>query len=401
MTTAIIIIICSLLLLAYVFDITASKTRIPSVILLLMLGWGVRQVVDILGFNMPNLASTLPIIGTLGLIMIVLEGSLDIELDNSKKRIIWKSVAMAFFSILILSIGLTFLFQNIGHTTYKIALLNAIPLAIISSAIAIPSSRNLNKNQREFVTYESSMSDIFGVILFNFILLNEDIGSLHSINTFFLQLLIIVLISFFATIALAFLLSKIKHHVKYTPIILLTILFYSISKVYHLPSLIFILVFGLYLGNIGKLKYVRHFNYIRSEVLDVEVLKFRELTTEFSFLIRSLFFLLFGYLMETAEILNTDTLFWALGITASIFIFRVILLKVFNISAKSILFIAPRGLITILLFLSIPLSQSIEIVNKSMIIQVVLLTALTMMLGLMKTKSRESIEDASEEITIR
>jgi hypothetical protein len=280
------------------------------------------------------------------------------------------------------------------------ALLNAIPLAIISSAIAIPSSRNLTKDKKEFITYESSLSDIFGVIFFNFILLNEDIGSLQSFKTFFLQILLIVLISFFATIALAFLLSKIKHHIKYTPIILLMILFYSISKAYHLPSLIFILVFGLYLGNIGKLIYVKHLKIIHTEILEKEVVKFRELTTEFSFLIRSLFFLLFGYLMETSEILNTDTIIWAIGITACIYIIRALLLKIFHISLKSILYIAPRGLITILLFLSIPLSQSIEIVNKSMIIQVVLLTALIMMFGLMKTKSQISIEDTKEDTTI-
>ncbi|MDD4920930.1 MAG: hypothetical protein PHS30_00475 [Bacteroidales bacterium] len=395
MTTAIIIALCSLLLFAYIFDISASKTRIPSVILLLLLGWGVRQVAYFLELNVPDLVPTLPIIGTIGLILIVLEGSLDIELDKSKRLLIIQSIVMAFLSILIICTGLTFIFQYVGHTTYKIALLNAIPLAIISSAIAIPSSRNLNKNKKEFIIYESSLSDIFGVIFFNFILLNENIGSIESIQTFFLQIIIIIMISFGATIALAFLLSKIKHHVKYTPIILLTILFYSISKAYHLPSLIFILVFGLYLGNISKLNYIKQLVKIHSDILDKEVLKFKELTTEFSFLIRSLFFLLFGYLMETSDILNIDTITWAIGITVCIYLIRLMLLKICNIPLKFVLYIAPRGLITILLFLSIPLSQSIEIVNKSMIIQVVLLTAFIMMFGLIKTKSEVNTENSA------
>jgi hypothetical protein len=33
----------SLLLVAYLFDLTASRTQIPSVILLLVLGWFVRE----------------------------------------------------------------------------------------------------------------------------------------------------------------------------------------------------------------------------------------------------------------------------------------------------------------------------------------------------------------------
>ena len=41
-TTTIIIIICTLLLLAYVFDISSTLTKVPSVILLLLLGWMVR-----------------------------------------------------------------------------------------------------------------------------------------------------------------------------------------------------------------------------------------------------------------------------------------------------------------------------------------------------------------------
>ena len=42
MTNAIIITICCLLLIVYLFDLTASRTRIPSVILLLLLGWAVK-----------------------------------------------------------------------------------------------------------------------------------------------------------------------------------------------------------------------------------------------------------------------------------------------------------------------------------------------------------------------
>ncbi|MCU0354611.1 MAG: sodium:proton antiporter, partial [Cytophagales bacterium] len=48
-----------------------------------------------------------------------------------------------------------------------------------------------------------------------------------------------------------------------------------------------------------------------------------------------------------------------------------------------LLFIAPRGLITILLFLGIPAAQSIDLVNRSLVIQVIVLTALVMMAGLM------------------
>jgi len=83
MTTTVIITICILLLLAYVFDFTSSKTKIPSVILLLALGWSVKKAVSFFKFSIPNLSPILPILGTIGLVLIVLDGSLELEFNKS------------------------------------------------------------------------------------------------------------------------------------------------------------------------------------------------------------------------------------------------------------------------------------------------------------------------------
>ena len=70
MNFAIIITVCVLLLLAYLFTITSSKTKIPSVILLLLLGWAVRQTTEVLHIIVPDLNPLLPFFGTIGLILI-------------------------------------------------------------------------------------------------------------------------------------------------------------------------------------------------------------------------------------------------------------------------------------------------------------------------------------------
>lgn len=389
MTTTIIISLCILLLLAYVFDLSSSKTKIPSVILLLALGYAVKQISIYFNIFIPNLIPLLPILGTIGLILIVLEGSLELELNNSKLPIIGKSLAIALIPMILCSVGLAFGFQYYDNTTFKIGLANAIPFAVISSAIAIPSARNLLSTNKEFVTYESSLSDIFGVLFFNFITLNDSIGS-KSFGIFILELLIMLAVSFLATLSLAFFLHKIRHHIKFVPIILMLILIYAVSKVYHLPALLFILLFGLFLGNLDELRNFKFIQQFHPVNFNREVYKFRELTTEMAFLIRALFFLLFGFLIETAEILNAETVLWALAITAGIFILRLVFLKIFRLKSSPLLFIAPRGLITILLFLSIPLSQTLKLANKSLIIQVIILTALVMMFGLMKHKKTET-----------
>ena len=383
MATTLIITLCSLLLLAYVFDISARFTRIPSVIFLLITGWLVRQGTQLLKWEVPDLTPLLPVLGTVGLILIVLEGSLELEFNKSKIPLIRKSFLSSFFQLFVLAFLLAGLLTFFGEGSFKSSLTNAIPLCVISSAIAIPTVKSLSPYTREFVTYESSLSDILGVLFFNFVALNASFGFI-TFGSFVLQLLLITAISFGATVGLAFLLNRIDHHIKFAPIMLLVILIYAVSKVYHLPGLVFILLFGLFLGNLDELKGVKWIEKLHPENLNKEVYKFKDLIAEAAFLIRALFFLLFGYLIETHELLNSDTLLWAAGIVAAIFAIRAVQLRLAGLPASPLLYIAPRGLITILLFLSIDPAQQIALINKPLIIQVIILTALVMMFGLIR-----------------
>lgn len=394
MNIAIIITICTLLLISYVFSITSPRTKIPSVILLLLLGWIVRQSAEFLQLDIPRLTPLLPILGTIGLVLIVLEGSLELELNKSKTPIIKRTFLVALLPMLVLAIALSYFFNYMYPTTFRQSLLNAIPLCVISSAIAIPSVAYLTKSNKEFVIYESTLSDILGVLFFNFIMLNEVING-PAFGHFGLQLLIMIGVSLIATIGLSVLLSKIDHHIKHTPIILLLILIYAISEVYHLPALIFVLIFGLFMGNFDQLYRFPLVQKLRAEYLNKEVDKFKEITIEAAFVVRALFFLLFGYLIETSELLNPETLMWAVGIVALIFAIRALQLKIYGMKMRPLFFVAPRGLITILLFFTIPAAQQIPLVNKSLIIQIIVLTALMMMVGLMVTK--KEVEEVTED----
>jgi potassium/hydrogen antiporter len=397
MTGSIVITICALMLLAYMFELTSSKTKIPSIILLLVLGWLVKQITAILHINIPNLEIALPVLGNIGLILIVLEGSLELELSKKNYPIIGKSAIIALLPMVFLSLGIAYAFYYFDPgLTYKSALANAIPLGVISSAVAISSVKNLNAANKEIITYESSMSDVLGVIFFNFITLNNTIET-STFGYFFLDLIIILAISIVATMVLALLLSKIKHHVKFAPIIILLIMIYFISKIYHLPALVFILLFGLLIGNLDEIKNLKFIKILHPEILNKEVYKFKELNVEFTFLIRTLFFILFGYLIKTSEVLNTDTILWAIGITAFIFLLRAAFLKVVRLPLKPLFFIAPRGLITILLFLTIPEAQRSQFMNNSLIIQVILITVIVMMVGLMFNKKDKPVLETEVE----
>lgn len=387
MSVIFIIALCVLLLVAYLFDISSRFTKIPSVILLMSMGFGVKYLLLSFNYNLAPPQELLPILGSIGLILIVLEGSLELEVSKDKNGLIAKAFFMSLLPMILLIALVSFILYYISFDyTVSECLLNAVPLAVISSAIAIPSAKNLKKSNKEFVTYESSFSDILGVIFFNFLMVNSEF-TIGALGSFTFEFLIMVIFALIATIVLAFLLNRINHHVKFIPIILLVILIYEISKLLHLPGLIFVMIFGLFLGNLDQLKKIEPLKNISLDKLKGEVHRFNEIVIETAFVIRASFFILFGYVLNANEIVNLQNLPLSLEIFSAMLLLRTLFLFLFKLPVFPLVFVAPRGLITILLFLSIPATQMIPEMNNSVIVQVILLSALWMMFGLMLSKS--------------
>ncbi|MFN8397599.1 MAG: sodium:proton antiporter [Bacteroidia bacterium] len=389
MTASILILLCVLLLLAYVFDISASKTRVPAVILLLALGWGLRQLTNGLGVAVPEMQGTLPLLGTVGLILIVLEGSLELKVSRENAPEVRRAAVMAVLPLVVMAALLAWVFHALAGAPPLVAVTQAVPFAVISSAIAIPTAKHFSAKDRSFVTYESSLSDIVGVMVFNFVALNSEFGW-GTFGHFGLELLIIVAASFVGTLGLAFLLSRIHHHVKFAPIVILTILIYAIAKAYHLPGLLVIMAFGMFLSNASVLTEVRWLRFWRLDSLDSEVHRLKDLVAEGAFLVRSVFFLVFGFQIETASLLEGDTWLWSLGICLAIVLVRWVFLKLMRIRPLPLLFIAPRGLVTVLLYLSIPAERAFPLVSPSMVTQVVLISSLMMMLGTLTARREQA-----------
>lgn len=221
-----------------------------------------------------------------------------------------------------------------------------------SSAVAISSSKHLPTTSRNFVVYESSFSDILSIMFFNFLLWNQTLSG----NIFFIalsQLIITVIISAVSIYFLFFLIQRIEHEIKFIPIILLVILIYSVSEIMHLPGLIFILFFGLFLNNYDRVQSLPWLKKMFIKENPGEVTRFKDLVVEFTFLIKSIFFLVFGFAVSRREVLNLPDLFKALVIVAVIFGLRWLLLKLMRIELDRVLYFAPRGLITILLFVTL------------------------------------------------
>lgn len=394
MSIQIIISICGLLLIGYLFDLTSSRTRIPSVIMLLVLGWTVKQLSVSLKIGIPDLSFFLPILGTVGLILIVLEGALELELNRSHVHLAKKSFVMALAPMMITAFVISLAFYHYGTYPFRTSLINAIPFCVISSAIAIPSTTGFLKADRQFVIYESSLSDIIGVLFFDFVALNEYVD-FTTVADYLVKVVIMLAVAFLATVALAVIMREIDHPIKHGPIMILLVLIYAVSKSQHLPALIFVLIFGLFLGNLDELRRFDWIKKLRPEDFDHEIHQFKQVSQEAVFVVKTLFFLLFGFLIETSDIINGNTIMWALAITVLIYLVRASFLKLNGLPLFPMLFIAPRGLITILLFFSILAEHKIAFANKALTIQVIIMTSFIMMTGMIISK-KQTMSDPQE-----
>ena len=381
MTNYIILSLCLIVLLAYLFDITSKYTKIPSVILLIGLGVVIRIIVENTGFSIPDLEPILPVIGTLGLILIVLEASLDIKLEKKKVRLIIRSVVSSIVLFVIFSGALAaFMVSAMGYSLVE-SLLNSIPLGIISSAVAISSTTSLRPEEKEFVVYESSFSDIIGILVFDFILLNQ--GSIaEGLVHFVFSGLVTALLAVLVTSLLAMLLHKISYHVNYVIILTSVILVYVLAKLSHLPALFLILVFGLALSNYKLIE-----NTVIKKVVDFEKFRtdldsFKKIMRELTFLVRSFFFILFGYYTRIDTLLSPGNIFLGLMITSGIFLLRWgYFALILRVPAVPLVLFAPRGLITILLFISIPAGLRVPFISEEIITLVILLSIVALMIG--------------------
>jgi NhaP-type Na+/H+ or K+/H+ antiporter len=380
-TNYVILGLCVIVIIAYLFDISFKYSKIPGVVLLIGLGIILQAIVKTTEFHVPNMKSILPVLGTLGLILIVMDASLEIKLERNSARKLLKGILTAVMLLFIFTIISTVIFLKILDKPLFTILLNTIPLGIISSAVAISSSSLLNHQQREFVTFESAISDIVGILVFEFVLFNE--GSISiGLLSFTLKGIITVIIAIIVALVLSFLLHKIRYHVNYIIILTLIVMSYALAKLVHLPGLFLVVVFGLFLSNNKLLKNTPVKKYLDFEELKEDIESFKKILVELTFLVRSFFFIMFGFYSSLSGFLKPESLLVAVSITAVIFIMRWIWFTFFiEKEYLRVVWFAPRGLITILLFLSIPELNRINLINEDVVTLVIILSIFVMVVG--------------------
>jgi NhaP-type Na+/H+ or K+/H+ antiporter len=351
MTNAAILAASGLLLFAYLLDIVGRRFRLPGVVLMIATGIAGRQLLDEFGIRLQWVDPVVPVIGTLGLILIVLEGALDLTLSRDRTRLIAVSVASALLGFGATLAAFTLLFAWALHWSAAAAALVAMPFAVISSAVAIPSAAGLPAATREFVVYESSLSDIIGVLVFY-----AWLGADGSLGDFAADLFgggaVSVVAALAASLALYYFVGRIEGHVRFLPLLAGLVCLYAIGKALHLSPLIIILVCGLRLNNPMAFAWHPRIRALHTPEYERTLQEFKSLVAELTFATKSFFFLLLGYWTDVTQMLSWPAWAMAAAIVAIVYGSRYLLLTALRQPADVLVWVAPRGLITVLLFLA-------------------------------------------------
>ena len=404
-TKLILLILPLLIIFSYLFDAFSRKTKFPSVLLLLGTGIMARAFADWSGFAGSELLNELiAVLGTVGLILIVLEGALELQIKKDNVGVLLKGGLAAGIILIINIFIVSQLIAFLTDLSNNLAVLFAVPLSIISSAVAIPSSTALKDKDKEFIVFESTFSDILGILIFNYALgqyqKQELLIAAEPLFKLGIQLIGIVVLSFLIAILLFQLLKRITHHVKFFLVIALLILLYALGKYLHLPALVTIFIFGLFLGNISAFFPESLSSYIDSEKTTKELRDFHVLTGESTFLVRTFFFLFFGFSITLDNFLSPVPYFYGLFILGAMFLIRYGYFAVseFKIPPSKKVYLSPRGLISILLFFQLRESGISGLENQpideKVLLIVIIFSMLIMIAGTLKKSPNEEEEIA-------
>jgi len=403
------------IILSYFANLLAKKTNIPSVLVLIGMGVAIRQGLNAMGLtSIPFEGLVLELLGTVGLIFIVLEAALDLQLTREKRSLIIKSASLALLALTGSSLAIAWFLGVSMDIPFYEGLVYGIPLSIMSSAIIIPSVGGLGHDPKEFMVYESTFSDIFGIMAFYLLLGNAKSASPQEVllsigSNLILTLVIAIIVSYL----LVWVLQKIKSSVKLFLSIAVLLLIYSIQKLLHLSPLILILIFGLMLNN--HRLFFPHWRKVMlgtrlgrwwgisegvvdgpgwpANLLDDQRMSalhhdYHLLTLESAFVIRTFFFVLFGMTVSLAALSDLQVITEGLIICVILFATRFLFLLIFKREFMfPLLYIAPRGLITILLFFQIQSSYPEMLqpaFDQGILLVVILVTSIVMTVALVQ-----------------
>jgi cell volume regulation protein A len=339
----------ALLVVAVAANRLSKLTRVPDIIVLLLIGITLGPVLH--WINPQHFEGLISILGTLALILILFEGGLELRLRQAM-RYFPAGLLLAF-----LSFGLSLaLVAVIGrwllHLQWTDCLLLGATLGCTSGTIVIPALQQIETPDpvKTTLTVESSLGEVVAVLLVGSLLKSNGEGSLlGNLATDFSHHIIV---SFLVGFIVAAVWSKLWPKLAGMPnanILNLGVVLgvYAVGDYFHGSGLLAALIFGVTLANLPRTPHMTR-----------QGARMMAFHAEFSFLVRSFFFVLLGVV---AQFVSRQYIVPILGILGALVLARYIAMQgsrwvvhdVTRQQTELLFWMLPRGLVTAVLALAI------------------------------------------------
>ena len=362
MNVPLIIIMIGLLIFgAHLFNGLFKFTKIPNVLILLVIG---IIVGPIFGFvREAHFGSVGPIFTSITLILILFESGTNLKIGE-----LFKSIGSAFLLTLFNFIASAIIGTLVALTFPDIDMLSAVFFGVIiagtSSAVVIPIIKQLKMNEKGYTTLmlESALSDVLCLVIGLALLqaMKQGVFEMSAIlNAIWKSFLFAFLIGFIGGFVWSIII-RFTRIIENSKVMNLAIVFivYGLTEYLKLNGGIAVLIFGITLGNAHLLQNTFLRNVFPSkELLENE----KDFFSELVFIMSTFFFVYVGICMKFGSV---GVYLLALLIVAAIILVRPISIKLLvrtkmsfkDLSIMSIM--APKGLVPAILA-SIPIQYGL------------------------------------------
>ncbi len=364
-----ILVVGALIFGAHLFTGIFSRTRVPDVLLLTIIGIILGPVLHLV--SPVNFGSIGPVFATVTLIIILFEAGLSLDLDILKTSI-RPTLSLALLNFVVTLVAVAIASHYLVPLPLRLGFMLGAIVASTSPAVIVPLTRRLAMDQssKTIVFLESALSDVLSIVVAIGFLDSFRLGSLH-VPQMIGQIMATLLLAGLAGAGSAFLWSAVLLRVRglensiFTTPAFVFVLF-GIVEILGFSGYVAAVVFGAVLGNMEVfhgLPWLRRF--LPNEAITLNGQE-RDFLGEVVFLLKTFFFVYVGVSIKFTDV---SLVLIALALTTLIFTLRAPVVWVGLRretpvrDASLIAIMSPKGLAAVVLA-SMPLEQKIGAGDK-------------------------------------
>jgi potassium/hydrogen antiporter len=359
-----ILVVGTLIFVAHAFTGIFSRTRVPDVLLLTIIGIVLGPVLHLV--TPANFGNVGPIFTTVTLIIILFEAGLSLDLDIIRGSI-RSTLSLTLINFFLTMAGVGLAAHFLLGLSFRLTLMFGAIVGSTSPAVIVPLTRGMKMEQssKTILFLESALSDVLSIVVAIGFMDSYKLGKLH-VTQMIGQVLATLILAGLAGAGSAFLWSALLRRIRglensiFTTPAFVFVLF-GMVEIFGFSGYVAAVVFGAVLGNIEAFHGVAWLRrYLPSEAITLNDQE-RNFLGEVVFLLKTFFFVYVGVSIRFTDL---PLVYAGTALTALIFLIRIPaawlgLTRTVPVRDASLAAImSPKGLAAVVLA-SMPLEQQI------------------------------------------